>query len=194
MLGVCRNNLQLCAVASEEYVIFREERSNCDELIVCGSGQSLCYGNQCRSASTSHEQLGSLCIYIESLVQVVCDSLSYIFVTCSNGVSVQLDGVIVLCQVSDGLVNLCRSRNARVAQGVVEYILRSYDLCLLQTISEERSDSGRCCSQSIILLINHFDLLLSTRKNLVPCCNPIITYSFTINKCFTFKKLQCVII
>ena len=82
---------QLSTCTGKEYVVLREEWCDCHKLIFRGCCECVSNRYQCRSASTCHEQLVSLCVYAKSLVEVVSDCLTYVLESGSHRITVKLD-------------------------------------------------------------------------------------------------------
>ena len=66
----------LAAACCEEYIVFRKVWSNADKIVFRLACKSAGYRYECRCTSACHENLTCLCVSVESLSEIGCDSFS----------------------------------------------------------------------------------------------------------------------
>ena len=154
-LGIRRNDHQLAAVGIDEGTIFGEEGGDGHDLGVGVHDQRLDDGDQSGSGAAGEEQLAGLDVQTEAGGQILGDGCAGFFKTGSHGVAVQLDGVGLVHDLLDGLVDLLGGGDAGIAQGVVIDVFGADDLGLLQTVGEQLTNDRGGSTQSVIFLIDH---------------------------------------
>ena len=82
----------------------------------------------------------------------------------------QLDGIGLVHDLLDGLVDLLGGGDAGIAQRVVVHILGAHDLGLLQTIGKQLADDRGGGTQSVIFLIDHDNSSYSSFPYLYCAC------------------------
>ena len=147
VFSVCGNDDQVTSVFFYEGTIFREERGYSHDFGLFISKERFYGGNQSGSRTAGDEQVCGLDIGTEALVQIFGDGFSCPVKTAGHGIAVNGYGIHIAQDIFDRLINLCRSRNARIAECVVEDIFRADNLCLLQSVGEQFTNNRRLVAQ-----------------------------------------------
>ena len=169
-LGVSGNDHQLAAVGVDEGTVLGEEGGDGHDLGVSVHDQRLDDGDQGGSGAAGEEQLAGLHIQTEAGSQILGDSGAGLFKARGHGVAVQLDGIGLVHDLLDGLVDLLGGGDAGIAQRVVIHILGAHDLGLLQTIGKQLADDRGGGTQSVIFLIDHDNSSYSSFPDLYCAC------------------------
>ena len=154
-LGISGHHHQLAAVGSDEGTILREEGGDRHDLGVGIDRQGLDDGDQSGSGTAGKEQFAGLYIQTKAGSQILCDGGTGLIKAGSHGIAVQLDGIRLVHDFLDGLVDLLGGGNAGIAQRIVINFLGADNLSLFQTIGEQLTDDGGGSAQIVVFLIDH---------------------------------------
>ena len=154
-LGIGGHHDHLRTVGGDEGAVLGEERSNDHDLGIAVDGQGLDDGDERGSGAAGEEQLAALDIQTEAVGQILGNGVTRGVEAGGHGITVQLDGVGLIDDLLDGLVDLLGSGDAGVAERIVIDLLGADLRGLLQAIGEQLTDNGGRSAQVVILLINH---------------------------------------
>ena len=154
-LGVGGDDHQLAAVGVDEGAILGEEGGHCHDLAVGVHDQGLDDGDQRGSSAAGEEQLAGFHIQAEALGQILGHGGTGGIEAGSHGIAVQLDGIHLVHDLLDGLVDLLGGGNAGVAQRIVVHLVSAHLGGLLQTVGEQLADDGGRRTQIVVFLIYH---------------------------------------
>ena len=154
-LGVGGNHHQLAAVGVDEGAILGEEGGHCHDLAVGVHDQGLDDGDQRGSSAAGEEQLAGFHIQAEALGQILGHGGTGGIEAGSHGIAVQLDGIHLVHELLDGLVDLLGGGNAGIAQRIVIHLVRADLGGLLQTVGKQLADHRGRRTQIVVFLIDH---------------------------------------
>ena len=154
-LGVRGNDHQLAAVGVDEGTVLREEGGNGHDLAVSVHDQRLDDGDQRGGSAAGEEQLVSLNVQAEAGGQILGHGGAGGVEAGGHGIAVQLDGIHLVHDLLDGLVDLLGCGDAGIAQGIVVDLIRAHLGGLLQTVGEQLADDGGRSAQVVVFLIYH---------------------------------------
>ena len=145
----------MTAVGLGKGPVFREEGGHHHDLGVLLRQQGLDHGDQPRGRAAGEKQVPGLQVRAEPAVQVGGDGLPCAVKAAGHGIAVDLDGIGVVENIVNGLVDLGRGGDAGVSQGIIEHVLRAHRFGLLQAIGEQLPDDGGRGAQLIEFLVYH---------------------------------------
>ena len=154
-LGISGNDHQLAAIGIDKGAILGEERSNGHDLAVVIHDERLDDGDQRGGCAAGEEQLISLDVQAEAGGQILSHSGAGGVEAGGHGVAVQLDGVHLVHNLLDGLVDLLGGGDAGIAQGIVIDLVRTDLSGLLQTVGEQLADDRGRSAEVVVFLIYH---------------------------------------
>ena len=154
-LGVGGNYHQLAAIAGDKGVVFREIGRHGHDLRVMVDEERLDHGDQGGGGAAGKEQLAALDIQTEAVGQILGHSGARLREAGRHRVAVELDGVRLVHDLVDGVVDLLGRGDAGVAKRIVIDLVRAHLGGLLQTVGKQLADNGRSGTQMIEFLIDH---------------------------------------
>ena len=117
----------MTAVGLGKGPVFREEGGHRHDLGVLLRQQGLDHGDKPRGRTAGEKQIPGLQVRAEPAVQVGGDGLPCAVKAAGHGIAVDLDGIGVVENIVNGLVDLGRGGDAGVSQGIIENILGTRD-------------------------------------------------------------------
>ena len=154
-LGISGHHHQLAAVGRYEGAILGEEGGDRHNLGIGIHEQGLDDGDQSGSGAAGEEQLAGLYLQTEARSQILGNGGTGLLKAGCHGIAMQLDGIRLVHDFLDGLVDLLGGGNAGIAQRIVINLLRADNLSLFQTIGEQLTDDGGGGTQIVVFLIDH---------------------------------------
>ena len=154
-LGVGGDHHQLAAVAGDKGVVFGEEGCHGHDLGVMVDEERLNDGDQGGGSAAGKEQLAALDLQAEAVGQILGHGGASLRKAGRHGVAVELDGVRLVHDLVDGVVDPLGRGDAGVAQRIVVDLVRAYLGGLLQTVGKQLTNDGRSGTQMIEFLIDH---------------------------------------
>ena len=155
MLHIRGHHGEFPAVGLGEGAVLREEGGHGEDLGLRAGDQRLEHRHQGRGCAAGEEQVLRPDAGLKARVEVVGHGLSDPVVARGGGVAVDLQGVLVLHNVADGFIHQGRSRDRRIAQGIVEHVLLPHRLCLAQAVLKQLADARAHGAQFIHRIVQH---------------------------------------
>ena len=140
MLRIGRNNDFFSAGRSDEYGIFRKERSIDDDFFSLFLNQCMKSDGQGRRSAAGHVEIAALYIGSVSLIHEIGKARTDGRITGCCGIAVDFKRSLRLFHIDDRFRHTVRSRYRRISDGKIKYVVLPHNLCLFLAIIEKVAD------------------------------------------------------